>query len=415
MRKLIAFVSAFFVMMSVTANASYTGTQLYNLAERSFVWLDENVSPLGSTDSVAGDYFVMAMSGAEKAFDYNKYIKITESRTVNSVKDGQRAILANAAAGGKMDKAFVEDNTYSSYGRASADIASAIIAAENSGYAVSVGNKNTDVVTAELLTNQLPDGSFENDISATAKSIIALSFSVGKRYSVKGKNDGESYFYDVNASILRAVNYLQSNKNEDFGFGNVSDTAYVIMALDSAGVDSDTDLGFSNGGSSTLAHLIAQADENGCFGSADNTATALCAMVSHMLAMQGRDGFFDLRSDNKLKNPANYTADINRSGEGLKKVSSSSEVIEIELKNDSLLDSGKSHDNKDYDFDRKGGASTNKTQQKHKKSKVIQIAVISVSMIAFFAAAAGFVVYFIHTHPGIKHQIGKKNDDEGDG
>lgn len=407
MKKIIAFISAFFLMLSITAEAAFTGEEIYSSVEKSFDWLKNNVSPLGNTDSVSADYYVMALSRGGKSFDYNKYSRITQSRDTKSVRDAQRTIMANAVCGGKLNKEFVFDNTLGSYKNDSLDISSALIAAVNGGYSTVEYENEIDKAAALLLGNQLPDGSFGGDVVTTAKSVIALSFCSGKRYSVNGKHEGESYFYDVNNAMLRAVNYLQNNKNEDYGFGNVSDTAYVIMALDCSGIDADNDLGFSDGGKSTFSWLMMQMGDDGRFADAENTATAVCAIVSHMLAMQGREPFFNLRSEDRLKNPSNYTADINRSGEGFKKMSSQ-EIIEIDFKTDDTESATAATDENDDVLDIKDKELTKENKQED-NNKTLTILLVIASIIAVIAVSAGFIIYYVHSHPEIKRRIKRKD------
>lgn len=415
MRRIFTLVCVFFVIFSITVNAAYSGEKIYTSMERSFLWLDENASPLGDTDSVAADYYVMALSRANRAFDYGKYKKITESRTINTKYDAQRTIMANAACGGEFGEDFVGDNTYNCQYNTSMDIAGAVIAAENSGYSININGRNTDTLMAQLLGNQLPDGSFDGNVLATAKSIIALSFCSGKRYSVKGKNKGESYFYDVNTSILRGVNYLQKAKDEDCGFGSITDTAYVIMALDCAGIDADNDAGFSDGTQSTLSWIMNRRNDDGSFGDhKDDTATAVCALVSHLRAMQGKEGFFELRSEDKLDNPSDYTGDINRSGEGFKKHSADSEIIEIDTSEDNILqDTDNVRVHQDAVEDKNSDNRTNDTK-KSDKSKVVLIVSAGVLVLGAVSAAV-FITNYNRKKPMFKKHIGHSDDSDDDG
>ena len=397
MKKIISLTFAFFLALSLTANAAYTGADIYKSMERAFGWMDKNASPLGDADSVASDYFVMALARANRSFDFGKYIKITGSKRNETIQDAHRIIMSNAASGGRLDETLIANNTYSTKLDSCDDLAGAIIALCGGGYTVRSENNSIDEMTARLISNQLSDGSFDRDIVTTAKSIIALSFCSGRVYAVDGDYKDVVYYYDVNNSILRAVNYLQNSKNDDFGYGSIMNTAYVIMALDSAGIDADNDLGFSAGEKSLLGNLLEKQSEDGSFSdSADDNAFVLCALVSHLRAMQGKAHFFEFRSDDRLENPDVYVEDINRSGEGLNNDLVGTEAIKIKFTEDS--------ENGEEDFEQKPVITTGKplpdTQtEQPQKSKALSVALICLSVLTIAVVVMAFIMYFTGTRP----------------
>ncbi|MBQ3124570.1 MAG: hypothetical protein IJC09_04015 [Clostridia bacterium] len=409
MKRIIALISAFFMLFMPSAGAIYSGAQIYGSMEQVFGWIDEKVSPLGDTDSVAADYYVMAKKRSGDVFDYNKYVKITNSKTPVTVQDAQRIVMANTAAGGRMPVKFVADCTYNCEFVRASDIAGAITALLSGEYKIESQKTDINRLAVGLLSMQNTDGSFDGNVLSTAKSIIALSFISGNCYVAKGTQMGEKYRYDVNASILRGVNYLQNSKNEDFGFGSVMNTAFVVMALDCAGVDADNDPGFSDGVSSTFSALMSYRNEDGSFGThPDDTAIASCALVSHLRAMQGNSAFFALRTEDMPYNPNDYIEDINHSGEGLK-IETQEEIVVSD--NDAKLEADTTE--KPYELTAPVAAETEPYSAERKSSKLLAVVVIVLSVIVVAALVTGFVVYVVYARPRKTYHT-KKSDDEDD-
>lgn len=409
MKRITALIITLFMLFVPSANALYSGAQIYNSMEQAFNWIDENVSPLGDTDSVAADYYVIAKKRAGDVFDYNKYIKITNSKTPVTIQDAQRIITANTAAGGTMPEKFVADCTYDCEFVRASDIAGAITALLSGEYKIESHKTDINRLAVGLLSMQNTDGSFDNNALSTAKSIIALSFLSGNSYVAKGTEMGEKYRYDVNASILRGVNYLQNSRNEDFGFGSVMNTAFVVMALDAAGVDADNDPGFSDGVSSTFGALMSYRNEDGSFGAyPDDTAIASCALVSHLRAMQGNSAFYALRTEDMPYNPNDYIEEINHSGEGLK-VETQEEIVVPDIKTKLEADTAE----KPYELTAPVTAETEPYSAERKSTKLLSIVVIILSVIIIAALVTGFVVYVVYARPQKTYHT-KKSEDEDD-
>lgn len=332
MKKVAFIFVAMFLFMSATVYGAHTGHEIYNSMEKTFLWINENTSPLGDGDSEESDYYVIAMSRANRTFDYSKYKKITRSKTPQTMGDAHRIIISNAACDGRFNETFVADCTYNNNLADVSDLSGAILTLCSGEYEVKGKNTTIDDLVIRLLLNQSSNGSFGNDIITTSESIIALSFFEGNIYEVKGDYKTEVYYYDVNNAILRGVNYLQGAKDQECGYGNIKSTAYAIMALDSAGVDCDNDPGFTLNGKSTLDWLLMKQNEDGSFGeNKEDTALAVCAIVSHIRAMQGKDNFFNVRGLDRIDSPDIYTEEINLSGTGLKK-NENVKPIEVVLK-----------------------------------------------------------------------------------
>lgn len=397
MKKIALVIVAIFFLMSSVAYGAYTGQDIYNSMESAFLWINENTSPLGDGDSVESDYYVIAMSRANRTFDYNKYKKITRSKTPNTTGDAHRIIISNASCDGTFNETFIADYTYKKNFTDTSDLSGAILALSAGEYEVRSKEITINDMVARLLANQSQNGSFGDDVVTTCKSILALSFFEGHVYQVKGEYKTEAYYYDVNNAILRAVNYLQTVKDKDCGYGDIKTTAYVIMALDSAGVDCDNDAGFARDSKSTLGWLMDKQNGDGSFGTdTDDTAMAVCALVSHIRAMQGKADFFDVRSYDRIDSPDIYTEEINLSGTGLK-ADENARAIEVVFRTDSEETQKPTEEPLDVSIDneiRDIEKDMEKTDENNVKPLIILIASVIVMGIA--------VICFILWHAGVK-------------
>ena len=409
MKKITVFIIAFFVFFSPSAYAAYTGVQIYDSMKTAMSWTDKNISPLGDTDSVASDYLVIALKRAGEVFDYNKYEKITRSRKPTTLRDAQRNIMANTASGGRLSDSTVAKYTYNAELTTADDYADAILTLLSGEYKVKSHKTDINRLAANLLSMQNYDGKFGDGIVSTSKSMIALSFLSGNCYVVKGDGIGEEYRYDVNTSLLRGIDYLQKNKAEDFGFGSVKNTAYAVMALDSTGVDADNDPGFSDGELSTLKSLISMQNPDGSFkdAGADGTAIALCALVSHLRAMQGNSLFFSLLTEDMPYNPSDYVEDFNYSGSGLKVDTQG----EIKIRMNNKITENETSEQSDAEIATTVPIDTSTNIEQKKHIRIGPIIVIIITIILLTAVVTWFVVYMLNVRP-IKKYHKKEDKDE---
>ena len=289
--------------------AAYSQQDIYTAADSSLDWILNNASPLKTPDSAASDNSVIALSRINKSFDYNKYLSYTQARNPSTDKDGQRLILTETACGSVVSDSFVRLYTYDHMRDNADDLAGAIITLDSGGYAVKDDNISIDYMVMNLLSMQQSDGSFGGNVYITARSVIALSSHRGTRYDVTGANDNENYTYSTETAIANAVSYLAGAMGHDHSYGTFTNTAYVIMALDSVGINPETDSRFTSGEGSPISFLIRQQGSDGSFNSsADDTALAACALVSHLRALQGKAGFFSFKSGDTVSAPTKEAA-----------------------------------------------------------------------------------------------------------
>lgn len=277
--------------------SAYSQQDIYASADKALDWIVSESSPLKQPDSAASDNTVIALARMGKGFDFNRYLSYTEARNPSTDKDGQRLIMTETACGSKASDGFVRMYTYNRMREDAADLSGAIITLDSGGYSVKSEDISMEHIVLNLMTMQQPDGSFAGDVYTTARSMIALSFHRGSRYDISGTGDGESYSYSTESAIANAADYLASRINSDGGYGTFTNTAYVLMALDSVGINAEKDGRFAPGGSSPVSWIMTKQNSDGSFNSsADDTSLAACALVSHLRAVQGKAGFFRFTS-----------------------------------------------------------------------------------------------------------------------
>lgn len=300
MRKTAAAFLAACLLLPAHASAAQTQYDIQTKIENAFSWLETNAQPMSSAGSSASDYSIMALSRMNKDYRYASYVSATSSLTPSTIQDAQRLIMANSACGEILSDPFVGMFTYNAELSSAADTAGAVITLKSGGYDTDNGDDTVDLA-GRLLTMQQSNGSFENDVLSTAKSIIALSYYRGAEFTMQGSADNETYTYDTDSAIDNAAAYLSSVQGADGGFSTVFNTAYVIMALDSTGTDAQSSDLFVKNGSDPIAYISSRFSEDGSIGeSPDDTAIAVCALVSHLRAMQGKAAFFDFISQDTV-------------------------------------------------------------------------------------------------------------------
>ena len=409
MKRIAALICAFFVMFSTSVSAVYTCNDVYNSLGKVLTWSEDNIKPMDSVNTVASDYYVMALKRSGNVFEYIKYADASLLNQPNSIQDGQRSIMASVAAEKKQSDELVAKYTYNRELKTAADIADAITVITSGEYEIKSSKTDITRMVVTLLEKQDIDGGFDGNISSTAKSIMALSFFKGNCYIVKGENMGEKYRYDVNSAILRGVNYLQNKKNDDFGYGNVKDTSFVIMALDCAGIDADNDPGFSDDGKSTLQWLISHQSENGSFSNdLDLSAISACALVSHIRAMQGNSPFFALLTEDMPLNPNEYDGDINYSGKGLE-IATQTEIEVLQKTAEPTEETAPTP----YAVTPVEAIDRDIHIAQDKHSKILPILVIILSIIVIVAAATWFVLYMLNIRPIKKYHLKETKDEDG--
>lgn len=304
MKKIAAFVLTSLMMTSFTAYAQHTQYDIQETINSAFSWLETNLPPQSAPGSAASDFYVMALSRMNKDYNYMSYVDAANSVNPSTTADAQRHIMAVSACGAMLLDQDVAMYTYNAQQNSASDIAGAIITLRSGGYEIpeSSGTNLTNM-TGRLLTMQQSDGSFDNDVLATAKTVIALSEYQGTEFQLQGTANNEVYTYNTDSAITAALDYLGNSQQADGGYSTVYNTSFVIMALDSVGIDCESDSRFVKGGSSPIDYIYAHSSGDGSINSSrDDTAIASCALTSHLRGMQGKSPFFDFISDDTVNN-----------------------------------------------------------------------------------------------------------------
>ena len=291
--------------------AAYSQYNIYNSIQDAYAWMEENASPLSSTDYAAADYYITAVARMGFNYNYSAYVNRAETRPSSTYTDAQRLVIATTACGSVWNENALREYTYKNLRDNPGELAGALITLDCGGYKVPEGsNINRDHIIVTLLSMQRPDGSFEGDVYTTARAVTALAPYINTQYKLStGEHKNAEYTYSTQSVVLNAIHFLEGAKGGDCGYGTVTNTANVIIALDAVGVSADADPGFVTGNLSPLSWLKSQQAEDGSFnGSAYDTALAMCAMTSHLRAMQGLSRFYDFT--------ANDTVDISAAESG---------------------------------------------------------------------------------------------------
>ena len=288
------------LLSATVAYAGYSQVQIENSINSALSWQEEYASPGSTPGSMASDYFIIAMARMNKNYDFDAYARVAAAIDPSTKQDAQRIIMANTSCGHRFTASYVGLFTYETDLETASDISDALITLDSGGYSIVDSDIEKDSMVSALMTMQQSNGSFENNILTTAKAVIALSNYVNTVYELSTA-DGGTYSYNTNSSIDAALGYLSSNQQTDGGFGSIMNTAYTIMALDSMDIDADNDQRFQKDGNSGVGYIMSMQTDNGSFqNSAEDTAIASCALVSHLRAMQGKAKFFSFKSRDSL-------------------------------------------------------------------------------------------------------------------
>lgn len=328
-------------LLTSSAHICYARSQydIYTAIDSARGWMEKNSSPFSRPEAPSSDYYMMALSRLGAKYDYKKFLSYTTVRKPSTTKDGQRLILSATACGGAPD--YVNEYTYDvKQFNDISELAGAIISIDSGEYEFDGKEITKEQLIAQLLASQQSDGKFGTDAYTTALSVIALTPYCNTQYKLTGSHKNNVVSYNTMEMIEYAVEYLKTNHADSGGFPSIRTNAHLIMALDSIGMDADNDIEFIVGGNSPVGRLLAQQRDDGSFNSsADDTALALCAMTSHLRAMQNKSGFFNFRATDAPET----ASDIDCSGQGMQLDPDNIRVVEVESINFSTNNDTKDH------------------------------------------------------------------------
>ncbi|MCD8391330.1 MAG: hypothetical protein LUD03_05780, partial [Firmicutes bacterium] len=311
------------INVSFTDVNAYSSSDLEKAVKNAVLWKEDNDPLSSSSGSKAADYYAIALSRAGATFDSESYLKALNGIAADydeysSALDMQRTLLAVTAMKGNAqyigERDLVADSTFFRAASAPLDqqgimgYIGALTALDAGNYEVPDWARadREDMITS-ILAAQAQNGSFNDDVYITACAIIALSdYNNSQTYNITKAYNGESASVSCGAAIYNAVAYLSSVQNDSADFGNLTDTAFVSMAIDSIGVSQDDDRLKKNGITVMDAVLSFQNSDGGFAeksGKSSNSLAAsyaLCAMVSSLRVSEGKSVFFDFTSSDGI-------------------------------------------------------------------------------------------------------------------
>lgn len=269
--------------------------------------------PLKDVGTEASDVFITAISRAGFDFDYDAYLDeldliVKEYKSTDNILQIQRSAITVTACKGNTQyfggRDLLADATYyrgddAPLGKNGVvDYIGALIALDTGDFKLpdNLTHNNRESMIRKILSMQDENGSFEDDISLTAASIIALSpYNNNVEYKIGDE------LRSCGSAIYNAVEYLSDKQNDDGDFYELKSTALVSLAMDAIGIDSD-DKRFVKDGNAVIDGILTYQKSNGSFSNdfneTDLTATsyATAALVSHLRNINHKKPFFDFTS-----------------------------------------------------------------------------------------------------------------------
>lgn len=318
MKKLLAFITASVMLLSVCAYAQYSGDDLANKLNAAVEWKEKNAQPKDDVASEASDLYIISLKRMGMNYTYRQYSDLMQSvmKAYNSNVSASayaHSIMALEACGidpkDFNDRDYIAEGIYEKGNITGVDNWSmALTALDSSAYEVpDWAYDDRENMVQYILANQYDNGSFGDNAASTALAVIALepyTYS-DKIYTFVSDITGADKSLIVMQAVDDALNYL-SNAQGDWGdYYDLKSTALVLMALDSMDIDAENDERFLRDNQSVVDGMMAYSEIDGGFSmhndGSDSLATsyAICALTSHLRQIQGKGKMFDFLSDDK--------------------------------------------------------------------------------------------------------------------
>lgn len=319
---------------SLCINAEYKENTLIRTINSAIEWKNEYDSPFYSIGTNSSNLYITALHRMGENYDYESYLNGLDGVAASygaehNAADMQRTVLAVMSSGGDAQfvggRDLVADSTFFRSATASLEkdgpdsYSWALIALDSGDYEVPdwAAQSRNDIIAA-LLSYQNGDGSFGSGVQSTATAVTALApyIESAGAYTITQKQTGWTIDLSPFDAVQGALAYLSETQRKDGDWGNLNATAMVIIALDSVGIDCETNSYFSARSGNALDGLMSYRNNDGGFSydemKSDGEATsyALCALVSHLGYRQGSAGLFKLNAGDtvSLTAPESTTA-----------------------------------------------------------------------------------------------------------
>lgn len=319
MKRIIAFLTAAMMIITVCAAAQYSEKDLTDTVDKAVAWKNSNASPYYNSGTEASDLYILALKRLGVEYDYERYSDNMKTVLKNygsnrSAAVYARTILALDACGADTqyynERDFVADGTYNKTNISGADDWSwALIALDSNNYSVPdwAANKREDMIK-HIMAAQNADGSIGRSVSSTALAVIALAKYTYEETVYTYTNEATGEVKNANAWEIAsaAVEYLSKEQSDWGDYYDLETTALVLIALDYIDADVENDTRFIKDGNTVVDGLLVYRVGDGSFSSdmndSDSTATsyAICALTSHLRQLQGKAKLFDMTSKDSV-------------------------------------------------------------------------------------------------------------------
>lgn len=319
MKKIIAFLTAVMMTVTVCVSAQYSESDLVKTVDSAVSWKNSKASPYYNSGTEASDLYIFALKRLGVEYDYERY-----GDNMKSVLGGYgsnraasvyaRTILALTACGENASdyngRDFIADGTYNKNNINGADEWSwALIALDSRKWELPDWAPHTRAdMIKNIMAEQDTNGSIGGSAYSTALSLIALAEYTYDETAYEYTNNvtGERKYATAWEIASPAIDYLASEQSDWGDYYNLKTTALSLIALDYMDIDAENDERFIKGGKSVVDGLMEYAVGDGSFSSdmndSDSTATtyAICALTSHLRQLQGKSKLFDLTANDTV-------------------------------------------------------------------------------------------------------------------
>ena len=302
---------------TVCVNAETSESDIKSAIEKAIEWKADKDSPFYGIGSYSSDFYIMALNRMGKNYDYSRYLAGLDGVAAgygeeHNASSMQRTVLATIASGGDprnvggrdlvADGIYYRDNV-SPLGKEGVNGYSwGLIALDSKSFETpewALSNRND--ILAGILSHQNTNGSFDDSVYSTAVAVTALApyYETSGAYTITQNQTGYVIDLSPKDAVEDALNYLSAEQDKDGDWGDLESTAMTVIALDTLGVNADSDGRFVAKNGSAVDGLMQYQQKDGGFSTgkgksnSEATSLAVCALTSHLRKLQNKATFFN--------------------------------------------------------------------------------------------------------------------------